>query len=285
MTRRSLIAALAGTLAAACSPLGALNRFAPRDPALRGPLNVAYGPDPRQRLDLYTPRARGTKPWPLLVFFYGGAWNSGRRQDYEWVGQALASRGYVVAVVDHRLVPQVHYPAFIEDGAQAVARARHLASAHGGDPERIILAGHSSGAYVASMLALDPRWLTKAGVPAGKVRAFAGLSGPYDFYPFDVPASINAFGQAPEPRLTQPVNLDLSSAPPVFLAHGSKDATVAPRNSRALLKALASAGRVAELKVYDGLDHKDTVLALSRLFRGKAPVLDDMMRFLHAHLG
>lgn len=284
MTRRSLIAALAGTLVAACSPLAALNRFAPRDPALRGPTNVAYGPDPRQRLDLYAPRAKATKPWPLLVFFYGGAWNSGRRQDYEWVGQALASRGFLVAVVDHRLVPQVRYPAFVQDGALAVARARQLAAAHGGNPDQVVLSGHSSGAYVASMLALDPRWLAQAGVAADKVRAFAGLSGPYDFYPFDVPASIEAFGQAADPRLTQPVNLDLSAAPPVFLAHGSRDETVAPRNSRALARALEAAGREVELKVYDGLDHKDPVLALSRLFRAKAPVLDDMTRFLHAHL-
>jgi acetyl esterase/lipase len=122
-------------------------------------------------------------------------------------------------------------------------------------------------------------------VAAGKVRAFAGLSGPYDFYPFDTPASLEAFGQAPEPRLTQPVNLDLAAAPPVFLAHGSKDATVAPRNSQALARALEAAHREVELKVYEGLDHKDAVLALSRMFRGKAPVLDDMTRFLHAQLG
>jgi acetyl esterase/lipase len=264
--------------------LGALNRFGPRDPAVRGPADVAYGPDPRQRFDLYAPRTRAARPWPLLVFFYGGAWNSGRRQDYEWVGQAQASRGFVVAVVDHRLVPEVRYPAFIEDGAGAVARARQLAAAHGGDPDRIVLSGHSSGAYVASMRALDARWLTVAGVAPGKVRAFAGLSGPYDFYPFDVPASVEAFGQAPDPRLTQPVNLDLSTAPPAFLAHGSKDETVAPRNSTALARALQAAAREVELKLYADLDHKDPVLALSRLFRGRAPVLDDMTRFLHARV-
>ena len=113
-----------------------------------------------------------------MVFFYGGAWSSGRRQDYEWAGQALASRGFVVAVVDHRLVPQVRYPAFVEDGAMAVARARQLAAAHGGDPERILLAGHSSGAYVASMLALDPRWLAKAGVATGMCGPSPASQGP-----------------------------------------------------------------------------------------------------------
>lgn len=285
MTRRAFVSVLAGALAAACSPLGAFNRFAPRDPARRGPTKVVYGPDPRQRLDFYAPRARSARPWPLLVFFYGGAWNSGRRQDYEWVGQALASRGFLVAVVDHRLVPTVRYPAFVEDGALAVARARALAAAHGGDPERVILAGHSSGAYVAAMLALSPHWLANAGVAAGKVRAFAGLSGPYDFYPFLVPSSIEAFRGATEPRLTQPVNLDLSAAPPVFLGHGSRDVVVEPRNSQALAAALRQAGREVEIEIYPGLDHKDPVLALSVLFRGKAPVLDEMTRFLHAHAG
>lgn len=283
MTRRGALAAFLSTLAAACTPLSAFNRLAPRDPAARGPLDVAYGPDPRQRLDLYAPARRPAGTIPLLVFFYGGAWNSGRRQDYAWAGQALAAQGYVVAVVDHRLVPSVRYPAFIEDAAQAVAKARELAPAHGGDPDRIVLAGHSSGAYIASMLALAPGYLTAVGVERAKVKAFAGLSGPYDFYPFDVEASIEAFGQAPDPRMTQPVNLDLTGAPPTFLAHGTKDTTVRLYNSQSLARALTAAGDEVELKVYPNLDHKDAVLALSRPLRGKAPLLDDMMRFLHAH--
>lgn len=283
MTRRGALAAAITSLLAACSPLSAFNRLAPRDPAARGPTDVAYGPDPRQRLDLYAPAQPPRTPVPLLVFFYGGAWNSGRRQDYAWVGQALAAQGYVVAVVDHRLVPSVRYPAFIEDGARAVAKACELALAHGGDPDRIVLAGHSSGAYIAAMLAYGPDYLAAAGVERGRVKAFAGLSGPYDFYPFDVDASVQAFGQAPDPRMTQPVNLDLRGAPPTFLGHGSKDVTVRVRNSESLARALGAAGDQVELKIYPGLDHKDAVLALSRPFRGKAPVLDDMMRFLHAH--
>jgi len=282
MTRRGFAIVLSSLLAA-CTPLAAFNRLAPRDPATRGPRDVAYGDDPRQRLDLYAPAQRSARAVPLLVFFYGGAWNSGRRQDYAWVGQALAAQGYVVAVVDHRLVPQVHFPAFVEDGARAVAKARQLAPSLGGDPDRVVLAGHSSGAYVASMLALAPRYLAAAGVDRSVVKAFAGLSGPYDFYPFDVPASVDAFGQAPDPRMTQPVNLDLAGAPPVFLGHGSKDETVRVRNSESLAHALSAAGDPVEFRVYPGLDHKDAVLALSKPFRGKAPVMADMMAFLHAH--
>lgn len=283
MIRRTLLAGLAGTFAASCTPLAAFNDLSPRDPARSVAKNVAYGPDPRQRLDLYEPAGTGGAPWPVAVFFYGGAWNSGRRQDYEWAGQALASRGFLVAVVDHRLVPRVRYPAFVEDGAAAVAAVVRMAAAHGGDPKRIVLSGHSSGAYVAAMLALDPRWLAPG--DRARVRAFAGLSGPYDFYPFDVPASIEAFRGTTEPRLTQPVNLDLSDAPPVFLGHGTRDVIVAPRNSEALATKLSEAGREVVLRIYRGLDHKDPVLALSLLYRGRAPVLDEMTRFLHAHAG
>lgn len=282
MNRRGLVALLSSALAA-CSPLSALNRLGPRDPAERGPLNVTYGPDPRHRLDLYAPAQKPTQSMPVLMFFYGGSWNSGMRQNYAWAGQALASRGFVVAVADHRLAPRYTYPAFVEDAARATARACELAPDHGGDPGRILLSGHSSGAYIASMLAFAPEFLEAAGVAYDRVRAFAGLSGPYDFYPFDVPASMEAFAGAPDPRMTQPVNLDLRRAPPTFLAHGTEDETVRVRNTTALARALEAAGRSVEVKLYPGLDHKDVVIALSRLFRSKAPVLEDMTRFLSAH--
>lgn len=285
MNRRAILAALSGAFASACTPLGLLNGLAPRDRAAAGPLGVSYGPDPRQRFNVYRPWTASSRPAPLLVFFYGGAWRSGSRGDYGWLGQALASRGFLTVLPDHRLVPQVRFPAFVEDGAAAVARARAMAADLGGDPDRVLLGGHSSGAYVAAMLALQPRWLQAAGADPAAVKAFVGLSGPFDFYPFDVKSSIEAFGQAPDPRMTQPVNLDLSAAPPTLLIHGGRDQTVRPRNSEALAAALTAAGREVELKVYPDLDHKDPVVALARPFRDKAPILDLMTRFMQAHAG
>ena len=287
MHRRGLILAassLAGALASACSPLTAFNTLAPRDPAARAGRDIAYGPDPRQRLDVYTPKG-GAAGAPVLVFFYGGGWDSGRRQDYAFAGQALAAQGFVTVAPDYRLVPQVRYPDFLTDCAAAVAWAHAHAATYGGDPDRILLAGHSAGAYNAMMLALDSRYLRAAGVDPRFIRAAAGLSGPYDFLPFRVKSTLDTFGQAPDPAATQPINHVAPGAPPIFLAHGDKDTLVYPKNTLALAAALSRAGDTVEVKIYPGLSHADLVLALSRPFRGKAPVLADMTAFLKAHAG
>lgn len=221
----------------------------------------------------------------MLVFFYGGGWNSGRRQDYAFVGQALASRGFLCVVPDYRLVPQVRYPAFVEDAASAVRWTRDHAARYGGDPDRIMLSGHSAGAYIALQTALDTTFLSQAKVDPAIIRAVAGLSGPYDFLPLDVAESQAAFGGYFDLPSTQPINHVRPGAPPAFLAHGSKDTLVRLRNTLNLGHALEAAGDVVEIKVYQGLSHPDTVLALSRPFRGRAPILADMTNFLMAHSG
>ncbi len=280
--RRGLLALLAAGGAAACSPFRVLNAL-PSDPARRVAQGVPYGSDPRQALDVYAP-ASGGEGRPVLVFFYGGSWATGARKDYAFAGRSLAAEGFVTVVPDYRLVPQVRFPGFVEDGAAAVAYARAHAREWGGDPGRIALAGHSAGAYIAAMLALDPRFLAKAGAPGGTVRAWAGLSGPYDFRPFDVAASQDAFGAWPDPAATQPITFAGAGAPPTFLAHGARDTTVRPRNTERLAAKLRAAGVAVDEHLYAGLDHKDVVLALTRTFRGKAPVRDDLARFLHGRL-
>jgi acetyl esterase/lipase len=280
------IAALYGGVLAACTPLSALNTLSPRDPAARAGHDIAYGSLPRQKLDIYTPaRAAGAGPAPLLVFFYGGSWNSGRRQDYAFAGRAFASRGFVTVVPDYRLYPEVRYPAFLQDGAAAVRWARDHAAEYGGDPTRIVLVGHSAGAYNAAMLALDGEFLTAAGVDPANIKAFAGLSGPYYFLPLDDPATIATFGEYPNLPATQPAKYVTAASPAGFFGHGGADTLVKPSNSEGLGRKLGRAGVAEEVKIYPGLTHADVVVALSRMFRGKAPVLDDVSAFLHAHAG
>ena len=285
VTRRGLTAAFAATasgLVGACSPLTAFNTLAPRDPATRAGRDIPYGPDPLQSLDVFAP-VQGARRAPVLLFFHGGGWNSGRRQDYAFVGQALASRGFVTVVAGYRLAPQVVYPGFMDDAAAATRWARDHASAFGGDADNLMVCGHSAGAYIAMMLALDPSFLRAAKVDPAQICAVAGLSGPYQFLPLDAPETRTAFGGFPDLPSTQPINHIRPGAPPAFLAHGSKDTLVWVSNTIDLGRALTTAGDVAEVKIYPGLSHADMVLALSRTFRHKAPVLDDMTAFLMAH--
>lgn len=283
MTRRGLFAPALGLVAAACSPLNLLNALGPRDPgARRVARDIAYGDESRQRLDLYAPTAPG--PYPILVFFYGGGWESGSRDQYGWAAQALAARGFVVALPDYRIAPQVAFPAFIEDAAAATARAAEVVGAHGGDPARLGVLGHSAGAHLAMMIALDRRYMAAVGRP-GLIRAAAGLAGPYDFLPLDVAASRNAFGRAPDLTLTQPVTFVRADAPPIWLGHGTADAVVHDEDTIILDQRLRAVGGRSEAKLYPGLGHADLIATFSPLFRKKATVLADVTGFFHRQLG
>jgi len=145
---KAAIAAGITFLISGCSPFAAVNLLVPRS-GYSIHDGIAFGIDPRQKLDIYVPNELKS-PAPVLLFFYGGNWESGKRGDYLAFGQALASRGIVTIIADYRLYPQVKYPVFVEDGAQALAYVHAHVAAYGGDPARVFVAGHSAGAYVAT---------------------------------------------------------------------------------------------------------------------------------------
>ncbi len=274
---RRIAGLLLGLIASACSPLKLFNAVMPKDGGVRlVARDAAFGPDPRQRLDVYAPRAASAAPRPIIVFLYGGSWNSGTKSGYSFVVRALAARGFVVAIPDYRLVPQVRYPTFLQDNANAVRWVRAHASELGGDADRILLAGHSAGAYNAAMLALDPRWL---GDDRKAVRALIGLAGPYDFLPLDDPVVERTFGAEPDPIETQPVHYVSRDDPPAFLATGDKDETVRPANSDSLAAKLRAAGITVERRRYPDVGHAGLLTAIAKPLRGRAPVLDDVTAF------
>jgi acetyl esterase/lipase len=281
MRRRTLLTALAA-LPAACSPtLGMFDTFAPRDEgARRLARDISYGPGERQTLDVYGPTDSGDgAALPVIVFIYGGSWRTGDKDDYEWLGVALAAQGFIVVVPNYRLVPDVTFPSFVEDCAAAVAWVSDTIGRHGGDGSRIVLSGHSAGGYNAVMLALASEYLSAAGVDAQRIRGAVGLAGPYDFLPLDVDATRNAFGQAPDVQVTQPIRFVRADAPPLLLLWGADDDTVGPRNLESLARLQRAVGGSVETKIYPGVDHIDILLAISRPFRGRAPVLADMIAF------
>lgn len=273
-----VIAAAALGIAYWISPLLTFNTLVPKDAGGRQVAEgLAYGEGDRRALDIYAPADANAANLPVVVFFYGGSWNSGTREGYDFAGRALAAQGNIVVVPDYRLVPEVRFPGFVEDGAAAVAWVRRNISDYGGDPDRIVLMGHSAGAQIGAMLALDPQWL---GEGRTAIRGFVGLAGPYDFAPLDTDASIAAFGEWPRVAETQPITYADAAAPPALLLTGAEDTVVKPRNSKALSAALVSAGVEAGMTTYPGVDHIDILIALSRPLRGRAPVLEDTSRFI-----
>lgn len=270
-------------VAAACSPLRAFDTVMPKDEASRRvAADIPYGEGPRRQLDVYAPVAAGKRPLPVIMFIYGGSWASGTRDGYHFAARALSAAGFVTVVPDYRLVPEVRFPGFLQDCAAAFRWVRAHAPHYGGDPDRIVLVGHSAGAYNAAMLALDPQLL---GADRAAVKGFAGLAGPYDFLPFNGSVVTKTFGAWPRPEETQPIHYADASAPPVLLLHGREDDTVWPKNSINLDRKLRAAGVPSDLKVYRSLGHVGIVTALARPFRGEAPVLSDIVAFAHRVTG
>lgn len=286
MTRRSVLLSTLSSLALlGCSPAGLLNgvsRLA-GDPARLAAAGVPFGDDPRLKLDIWTPKQHPAAPLPVVIFLYGGGWVDGDRGEYGFAGRAFAAQGFVTIIPDYRLVPEVRFPTFIEDAARAVRWVRDHVAEFGGDPRRINLSGHSAGSYIAAMLSLDRHYLSDAGVDPAIIRAAALLSGPYDFYPFTEQRGRDALGNWPRPRETQPTTFVRRDAPPMLLMHGTADTVVQPRNSRRLAEALTAAGASAELKLYPGKSHIDTIKSLSPLFRGTTSALADSVAFFNAH--
>ncbi|MDB5587315.1 MAG: alpha/beta hydrolase [Devosia sp.] len=240
---------------------------------------IAYADGPRFKLDVYAPEARGA-PAPVVFFIYGGGWSHGDRGDYQFVGRALAARGFVAVIADYRLFPEVKYPDFLDDNAKALRWVQDNIANYGGDPERLFLAGHSAGAYNAVMLALDQSFLKDYGVTM-PIRAVAALSGPFDFYPFEYDEVRNTFGSASNPEGTQPINLVTSDAPPMFLATGTGDPIVRMQNTEHLARALQARGTWVTTKFYEGFGHMEVVMAMGSLWRWRMPVLDDVTLFFN----
>ena len=241
--------------------------------------NVTFDAANGLKLDVWNvPGGQAKKP--VLVFFYGGGWVNGERGHYGFAARAYATKGFIVVVPDYRKVPQIRFPVFNQDGATAVRWVHDNIAKYGGDPENVALAGHSAGAYIAMMLTLDPSYLSAVGVDPSIIRATAGLSGPYDFYPYDSRRSIDAMIAWPRPSETQPIAYARRNAPPIIVLTGTADDTVKPRNAILLARKLGKLGAPVEFKAYDDLSHEDVVMALSRPFRDKAPVLRDSADFL-----
>jgi len=187
----------------------------------------------KHKLDVYLPK--GKKDFPVMVFYHGGSWKSGDRSVYPTLGDLFAKAGIGVVIPSYRLMPKNPHPAQIEDAAAAFAWVYKNMESYGGDLQRIYVVGHSSGAHLASLLALDPRYLQKYGVPVSAIRGVAGLSGVYDV------SQIPQFHPGEGQPDASPLHYVRNGAPPFLLTYCQWDYYTLPKQSRDFEAALKKA--------------------------------------------
>lgn len=234
-------------------------------------------------LDVYSPTRLGGPPPPAVVFFHGGRWSYGRKEEYRFVAQALVSRGHVVAVCDYRKYPDAIFPTFIEDAASALAWALDHLQEFGADPSRVFAMGHSAGAHIAALAVLDRRYGEAIGAELDRLAGLALLSCPLDFFPIRGDDLRKIFGPEHLHEDTQPIRFVRKDAPSLLLLHGRRDRTVGPRGSARMASAVRESGGRVRTILYGHLAHTDIVAALSdRVGFLFGPVLDDVTRFFAA---
>lgn len=268
---------LATPLLAGCSPATALNLLA-SEHGIEVTRSIPYGEGARRTLDVYRPGAAVASP--VIVFFYGGSWQSGNKRIYQFVGAALARRGYVAVVPDYRVYPETGYAGFLDDGARALRWVKDNAARFGGDRNKLFVMGHSAGAYIAAMLALDGRWLKAVNMLPGRdIGGLIGISGPYDFLPLHDGTLKTIFGGADD-ATTQPISHVSPGAPSALLLTGANDDVVDPDNSTRLAARLHAAGDDAKAITYSWVGHLSIIGTFAWPLRFLAPLSHDVDRFI-----
>jgi acetyl esterase/lipase len=242
----------------------------------------AYGSELLQKLDVYIPANTMEKQLDVLVFFYGGRWTYGAKEDYRFVAATFVKEGFIVVIPDYRKYPQVRFPVFVEDGARALAWVSdHIVEWHG-NPARIHVVGHSAGAHIGALLAADPHYLADVGKDRSlTVHDFAGLAGPYAFTP-DEPDLEDIFGPPQNYPNMQVTTFIDGTQPPMLLLYGNKDTAVKLANLERLEQRIKQRGGCVRSRIYPNADHTDLIEALSWWNRQTVPVVEDITKFFGA---
>lgn len=280
---KKLIVTLGSVLLAGCTQAGLeLANLPAKFSSTQTYKGVSYGPGPSHKLDIYKPESSGEQQLPVVLFFYGGRWTDGSREMYPFIGETFVNEGYITVIADYRKYPEVRFPAFVEDGALALAWVSQHIGEYGGDFCRLYVSGHSSGAHIGALLTADERYLQSVGLETDVIRAFAGLAGPYDFEPQaeDLKTIFGPPDNYPQMQVTTFIEGD---EPPMLLLWGDADNAVWRRNIDLLAQAIRQQGGEVETRIYPGIDHVGIVASLTWFYQSRRPVLDDILSFFRQH--
>ena len=236
-----------------------------------GRLDLAYGPTARQAIDLFLPRVRAA---PLLVFIHGGYWQSRDRKDFSFVAGPLLERGAAVALLGYDLAPEVRMDAIVAEVRAGLAWLYRHAPAHGCDPARLHVAGHSAGGHLAAM-ALATDWRT-FGLPEGAIKGVCAISGVFDLEPIRLCYLNEVVGlDEREAQRNSPLHQALHGRCPVIVAVGELETEAFHEQSRAFAARLARDGWPCQLLVQPGVDHFGIVMSMAE---PEAPVVEAIVR-------
>lgn len=242
-------------------------------------------------LDVVAPTAESQSPRPIVVFAHGGGLNAGAKDDETHVNAnlaiALAQRGYLVLNINHRLAAEAPHPAQAQDMAAAVRWAMDQGAAYGGDPQRIVLGGFSSGGYLAALLAGDPRYLQAAGVRPTRIRAVFAISGFFDLKDLSQSFLVKKFivepafgGDRAAWQAASPSTYADAHWPPTLLLSAAHDRSASPQ-SNALCNQLQRAGVACRHVVVPASRH---ATAIAHLGSERATAsFDGLVEFLDQH--
>lgn len=244
--------------------------------------DISYGDKKLQNLDIYIPQNLAGDKAPVLIFIHGGRWTFGNKDQYAFIGNNFAQNGYVTVMINHRKFPEVKFPTFVEDGAQATAWVYKNIENYGGDTENIFISGHSSGAHIGALITADNRYLEKYGLSPNIINAFAGMAGPYDFTP-NKPDLKKMFGP-PEnyPQMKVTTFID-GKEPPMLLLWGKKDKTVWEENIDKLSKGINEQNGQVRVIKYDDIDHIGIIKNFAWVDIGEKFVMNGIISFFKKH--
>jgi acetyl esterase/lipase len=286
---RILAAGLAGLLGlVAAGPTSGQDPRRPdrrvASPAVETDLPYADGGDER-KLDLYLP---GREKYATIVFTFGGGWHTGGRKAVAPIGARLRDLGFGCALPSHRLSPKDKFPAQAEDLAAAFAWVKRHIAERGGDPKRVFLMGHSSGAHLSLLLAADPKYLARHGLSRRDIAGVVGLSTPVDLTPR---ADGKGFGDAlMKGRGADAFSRDVAvmtdaspirhvskGMPPVLLIVGGRDFPMLEGDAKAFIEKAGGLDLPAASFVAKDRDHMGVVRSL---LEDESPVWKQVSGFL-----
>ncbi len=238
----------------------------------RGRLDLAYGADPLQRLDVFAPDRADAAP--IMVYIHGGYWKGGEKSGRRFPAPLFNEAGIAWIPINYRLAPAVAMDSIVADARAALAWIHANARAHGCDPGKICISGSSAGGHLVGML-LAPGWHRDHGVPTDIVKGACAMSGIFDLEPLrHIPIGAHLALDQADARRNSPIGHIPETPCPTVIAWGVKETDEFCRQSEVYADALRARGHTVETIAAEGHDHFSL---MGEMGRGGSPIAEAML--------